>query len=115
MKTITKLKKMLKETDNGLEKDVLNYIIENYEDDEEIKMFFEDLQNSGCVGGMISHLIYYEDTHKFFDEFQGEIEELKEETEGGMGEPLKIEGDIKNWLAWFGFEETAYKIYNELY
>ena len=114
MKLKTKLKKMLDETSNDLEKNVIDYILNYYNDDEEIKCFFSDLSISGCSGGMISSLIYYKDTHKFFDLYQGEIEELKEEMESSLGEPLNIKGDIKNWLAWFGFEEMAKHIANEL-
>lgn len=75
---------------------------------------FADLQNSGCVSGMIGSLIYYRDTHAFFDTFYDEIEELREQYEDELGEPLRIKGDLKNWLAWFAFEETAYRMANEL-
>ena len=114
MKLKKQLERIKESTDNELEKWVIEEIIDGRESDEEIKTFFEDLRVSGCKGGMISELIYYSDTHKFFDEFQGEIEELKEEMEDSMGEPLQIKGDVKNWLAWFGFEEMAFKIENNI-
>jgi hypothetical protein len=55
-------------------------------------------------------LIYYKDTHIFYDKHYDEIEELREEYEEMVGEALKIQGDLKNFLAWFAFEEVAYKI-----
>ena len=34
----------------------------------EIKSWFNDLLSHGCISGMIGSLIYYCDTHKFFDD-----------------------------------------------
>ena len=76
--------------------------------------FFHDLLNNGCVCGMVGSLIYYVDTRAFFDKHYDEIEGLREEYEDSTGEPIKIKGDIKNFLAWFAFEETAYQLANEL-
>lgn len=71
---------------------------------------FTDLASSGCQSGTISSLIYYVDTRRFFDNFYDEIEILREEFEDNTGEPLQINGDLKNWLAWFAFEETAFQL-----
>lgn len=71
---------------------------------------FADLQQGGCASGMIGSLIWYTDTRAFFDRFYYEIEGLREQYEDEVGEPLRINGDLKNWLAWFAFEETAYRI-----
>lgn len=40
---------------------------------------------------MISSLIRYADTHTFFDNHYGEIQDLKHEWEYGSCEPLRIE------------------------
>jgi len=63
---------------------------------------------------MVSGLIYYSETHAFFDQHYEEIEDLRIATEEEIGEPLKIKGDLKNFLAWFAFEETAYQLAQEL-
>ena len=63
---------------------------------------------------MVSSLIYYTDTHAFFDKHYDEIEEMREEFEDGTGQPLTIKGDLKNFLVWFAFEEVAYRIAVEL-
>lgn len=81
---------------------------------EEPSVFFSDLQRSGCQSGIVGGLIYYRDTHAFFDQYYDEIEEIREEYEDNTGEPLPINGDLKNWLAWFAFEKTAYRMANEL-
>ncbi len=80
----------------------------------EIELFFRDLLMHGCVSGMVSELTYYHDTHAFFDHYYAEIEELREEYEQEFGQPLAIDGDLKNWFAWFAFEETARQIVAEL-
>ena len=80
---------------------------------EEPIAFFEDLSRNGCVSGMVWSLIYYTDTHAFFDQHYDEIEALRDEMEDNLGEPLKIEGDLKNCLAWFAFEEVAFKLASE--
>ena len=81
---------------------------------EDIENFFSDLLQHGCVSGMVGSLVYYYDTHAFFDEHYAEIEDLRNEWEESVGEPLKIENDLKNTLAWFGFEQTAWQIANQL-
>lgn len=75
--------------------------------------FFRDLIDSGCASGLVSHLIYIWDTHAFFDRHYDEIEELREDWEENVGEPIRIKYDLKNFLAWFAFEETAYRIAND--
>lgn len=72
--------------------------------------FFHDLQNCGCACGLVGSLIYYADTHDFFDAHYDEIEELREEYESNMGEAIRLKGDLKNFYAWFAFEETAYRM-----
>lgn len=74
----------------------------------------EDLLKYGCICGMVPSLVYYSDTHKFFDLHYAEIEELREKWEDETGQPLKIHGDLKNYLTWFAFEEVAYQLANEL-
>lgn len=76
--------------------------------------FFIDLLKHGCVSGMVGSLIYYTDTHAFFDKHYSAIETLREETEDNLGQPLTIKGDMKNFMAWFAFEETACQIAMEL-
>ena len=80
----------------------------------DIENFFSDLLNHGCQSGLVGQLIYYSDTHKFFDKYYNEIEDLRLEFEDEMGAPLQPKGDLKNWFTWFAFEETARKIAEEL-
>lgn len=86
----------------------------------------KDLFYGGCSSGMVSHLIYYTDTVKFYKTHRREISALLKETMESIGEhdlskifsntksmtwdaedPLAQEDGNRNILAWFGFEETA--------
>ena len=73
-------------------------------------VFFSDLLNHGCVSGLVSSLIYYTDTHAFFDKYYEEIEDLRCECEEETGVQISIQHDLKNFLAWFAFEETVYRL-----
>jgi hypothetical protein len=108
MNLLKKQLKFIEQASNSeLQKYVINYVLDHYETDDEIKCFFNDLARSGCEGGMICELIYYADTHAFYDTFYDEIEELRCNWEEQVGETLKPKHDLKNWYAWFAFEETA--------
>ena len=85
-----------------------------YYSENEIHNFFSDLLQYGCVSGIIGSLIYYYDTHKFYDDFYNQIENLRYDYEDSVGQPLTIKGDLKNFMTWFAFEETAYQLANEL-
>lgn len=73
----------------------------------DVDAFFDDLLQHGCISGMVSSLVYYQDTHNFYDKYYQEIENIRQEVEEATGHPLNIEGDLKNYLAWLSFEVTA--------
>lgn len=106
------LKKLKKETHSPLKKYVINWLLDY--DSGEIEGALQDLLNHGCVSGMVGSLIYYNDTIPFAKKHIEEIMLLLEETEEETGERLKMTTPYLNWLAWFGFEETARKIADEL-
>jgi hypothetical protein len=76
-----KLQTIANQQDISIEKQVA---IEALEYDE-IKNFFSDIMNHGCITGMASSLIYYTDTHAFFDTHYSQIEELRSYFEEEMG------------------------------
>ena len=91
---------------NNLQKAVKKIIEENGG-----KSFAQDVLAHGCVSGVVSELIYYKDTHEWFDTHYDDIMELVEEYEEMLGEKLQWQGDMKNWFAWFSFEETTRQLY----
>lgn len=102
------LERILDQEDRTLRAAVAQEALEFWPDDP--RQMFHDLSIAGCQSGMISSLIYYADTHRFFDTFYDEIEDLREEVEDEMGAPLTLQRDLKNTLAWFAFEETAFRM-----
>lgn len=104
------LKQILKDHPQSIKAEVAEEAL----DHEDPKAFFKDLLQHGCISGMVTKLIYYKDTHAFYDKHYAEIEELREEHEESTGECLQVKSDLKNFLAWFAFEQVAYQLVSEL-
>ena len=109
---IKTLQTIANSNDNTIEKYVAQEALDHGDNPEN---FFQDILTYGCVSGMISGLVYYTDTYKFFDTHYDEIEELRSEYEQSTGCSIDIsDKDMKNTLAWFAFEQTAYNLANKL-
>ncbi len=114
-KTNNQIKKQLQDIINQNPMSLRSEVAqEALKDESQIENFFKDITQYGCSGGMVNKLIYYYDTHKFYDTYYEEIEELRFELEESMGTFLHPQGDLKNWYAWMAFEETARVIASEL-
>ena len=111
------LNSMLENTMEGtLKHEVVEIILSELEgiEDDEILSTVEEMVTYGCQSGIVSALITYSDTEKFFDNHANEIFELIED--------MRQEGIInmnnfelsKNNLAWFAFETIAQEIYHEM-
>ena len=92
------------------------------EQDEPLQ-FLEYVQAHGCQSGIVPELIYYSDTLAFYKKFKREISDLLSELLENTGEspseifrgwddsdPLALDTQNQNLLAWFAFEETAREI-----
>ena len=108
---------MLENTMEGtLKHEVVEIILSEIEgiEDDEILSTVEEMVTYGCQSGIVSALITYSDTEKFFDNHANEIFELIED--------MRQEGIInmnnfelsKNNLAWFAFETIAREIYQDM-
>ena len=71
--TITGIKNY--KANSGLEKAVKKIILNNVTKDY-LEDFFSQVFSYGCVSGMISELVYYADTLKFFKKHREDINEL---------------------------------------
>lgn len=91
-----------------------SYVAHDILDQDDPLCWMVDLLRHGCASGMVPGLIYYVDTHLFFDRHYYEIEDLRQEYEDMTGFPLHIKDDLKNELAWFAYEETARLIADKL-
>lgn len=87
-----------------------------------IEGVIKDLMYGGCQSGMVTNLIYNNDTVEFYKQYRDEIDNLLKDTleEYGYSCPAELFGNKwdkedlfardhfnQNRLAWFGFEETA--------
>ena len=106
------MKNLLKQICENNPESIQSAVAQEALDYDDPQTFFNDLLQNGCISGIVSSLIYYTDTHAFYDKHYAEIEELRAEYEEQIGEPLKIDNDLKNYLAWFAFEQVAYQLSN---
>ena len=120
--TKSAVEKVKRTTDNTLLKYVCNYVLERWSDYKNKKAIFTDVLNYGCQSGIVGALCYYSDTLAFYERFKTEINlKLYECLEGVSNnfdpaelfgakwdktDPLALDTQNQNLLAWFGFEET---------
>lgn len=123
--TLTNIRKLKSESDNKLTKHVCSYVINKWHDYDDKVNIFKDVLYMGCVSGIVSELVYYSDTLKFYRKYRDEINSLLSETMRSIGcfsfkdvfgnnfddeDPLIIDTHNQNLMAWFGFEETLRNI-----
>jgi hypothetical protein len=73
----------------GILTEVKNYLSDKIENDYTEKQILEQLQQHGCISGMVGELIYYSDTVKFYDKHKKEIISLIEDYCNQTGQTLK--------------------------
>ena len=123
--TLSNVKEIKRNSDSPLTKRVCNYVIGRWSDYNDKKYIFTDVLHNGCCSGVVSELIYYYDTVRFYKQYRQEINEMLYNimNETGLYAPSELFGDKwdkedplaqndfnQNLLAWFGFEETLRNI-----
>src|SRR5699024_780324 len=121
--------------------EVIEWVESMSEDYDNIEDIFNDLFTGGCESGIVTDLIYYDDTLDFYNKYEHEIniflEEYLEiedvESWDGLQElsrifpqlddadtrhiyendPMKLNNQDKNVLAWASFEHEASLLYDE--
>lgn len=106
---------------SGLLDDVVEYVLNEWDNYDNKKSIVTDVLEHGCQSGCVGHLIYYSDTTRYYDTHKDEINTLLHEWLWSCGfkspselfgdkwdeeDPLALDTYNKNLLAWFGFEET---------
>jgi hypothetical protein len=111
----TKLKNIInQENGDTLKKYVAQYWLDDADDYDNTIDWYNNLMQGGCQSGFISSLIYYSDTHAFYNKYADDIDDILADYEDMTGEAIKVKGDRRNFYAWLGFEETARQIAQEL-
>jgi hypothetical protein len=110
------LAQMKEETNNGLVEYVIDSILDRSTEEDDTVSYMEDVLQHGCVSGIVSSLIYYVDTHQFYDNYYNEIEDLRlDYLEQGINFFESVaDGDLKNTMAWIAYEETLRRVADEL-
>ena len=119
--TLENVQKIKNETDNKLVKWVCDYIARVWDEFADKKDIFLNVMRGGCESGACHDLVFYEQTKRFYETYKHEINELIYKSDytdlsdllGGdwdKRDPLALEEDNQNLLAWFGFEETITNI-----
>lgn len=89
--------------------------IENYNGSkiEQLKSFLEDLQEGGCISGVIGKFIYHNDCKDFYIKHLEDLEGIKNDLEDSFGEPIENHFKVPHYtfLSWLCFEEYCYDIY----
>ena len=126
-----KLQNIIGTTKSRLTKFVAKEILELSEEYDSVEQCLNDVVKHGCASGVVPSLIYYDDTEKFFDDFEEEILELTrkffnslkkevldllDEYELENRESFKTEEcfNRKNQLAWFAYEHVAAELLNQI-
>lgn len=84
---------------------------------EQLKSFFEDLQNGGCQSGLIGDFVYNSDCKTFYIENIDDLEEIKADLEDVLGDSIKNKQKLPHYVfvCWLCFEEYCYDLYNTLF
>jgi hypothetical protein len=84
---------------------------------DQLKAFLEDMQKGGCISGMVGDFIYHNDCKNFYIKHIDELEEMKQDYEEEIGEPIKNRHNLPHYtfVVWLCFEEYCYNIYTEYY
>jgi len=120
-KTLSKLLHLSNYKDSTFAED-FNVIIENkiagYDGNTKAKLksFFNDLQNGGCINGMIGDFIYHSDCKEFYIKHIDDLEEMREDLEAQLGEPIKNRYEVVHYtfMCWLCFEEYCYDLYRTI-
>jgi len=78
--------------------------------------FFEDLQQGGCMSGLISEFVYNSDCKDFYIQNIDDLEWMRQDLENEIGEQIKNRHDLPHYVfvCHLCFEEYCNRIFNEL-
>ena len=101
----------------SFEEDFKAIINEKLQDYDSPQNFFEDLQQGGCLSGLINEFIYNKDCKDFYIKHIDDMEFMREDIEDNIGEAIKNRHKLPHYvfMCHLCFEEYTYRIYNEIF
>lgn len=84
---------------------------------EKLKSFLKDLRRGGCQSGIIGEFIYNSDCKDFYIKYIDDLEQIKEELEEQLGNPIKNRFKLAHYvfMCWLCFEEYCFDIYRTVF
>ena len=115
-KALNELKKT-EEFNDRLSKRVINDLLATGLSTLELKDHIIDITKYGCISGIVSSLVYYSDTVRFFNCYRQEILTMLTDPDKNVYfddtywiDHTKYSVPEKNSLTWFAYENTVYRI-----
>ena len=121
----TAIEKLLSQSnfkDNSFTEEFNNIIINHIDGydgkpKDRLKSFFDDLQRGGCMSGLIGEFIYNSDCKTFYIAHIDDLEDMKEELESQIGEPIANRHQSPHYvfMCHLCFEEYCYDLYRTIF
>ena len=115
-KALRELKKV-NQFNTKLEKRVINDLLNTGLTTEELKDHIKDIVQCGCISGIVSSLVYYSDTTRFFNCYRKEILSMLQDSDKNIYseytyllDQKKYSVSEKNSLSWFAYDNTVIRI-----
>ena len=115
-KALRELKKV-NQFNTKLEKRVINDLLNTGLTTEELKDHIKDIVQCGCISGIVSSLVYYSDTTRFFNCYRQEILTMLTDPDKNIYseytyllDQKKYSVSEKNSLSWFAYDNTVIRI-----
>ena len=115
-KALRELKKV-NQFNTKLEKRVINDLLNTGLTTEELKDHIKDIVQCGCISGIVSSLVYYSDTTRFFNCYRKEILSMLQDPDKNIYseytyllDQKKYSVSEKNYLSWFAYDNTVIRI-----
>ena len=115
-KALKELKKV-NHFNTKLEKRVINDLLNTGLSTEELKDHIKDIVQCGCISGIVSSLVYYSDTTRFFNCYRQEILTMLTDPDKNIYseytyllDQKKYSVSEKNDLSWFAYDNTVIRI-----
>lgn len=111
MKTLKNQLMEISKREEGIRLFVINDLLD-FDNDEEIKAYISDVLTYGCQSGIVTSLVYNNDTQNFVKTYLEECLEILDEFIQQIGKPSFIIDN--NSIAWLSYEETLRDLVMEL-
>ena len=115
-KALNELKRS-EEFNSRVEKRVINDLLNTGLSTEELKDHIKDIVQCGCISGIVSSLVYYSDTTRFFNCYRQEILTMLTDPDKNIYSEYTYLLDQKKYsileknnLSWFAYDNTVIRI-----